>query len=178
MSAQPDKRIAEVVEILGRNKARVDVIEEAVRTLDNEMWAPWSKKDKAVARSLGGSLERAVRTLARPDVVQLLDRLMIEADGGIEDLKKLRKYIEELETLPLDKPKPSAAKFLRKNEAVAAAAQLLEHHGLRLTVTRKTESRRASLFCRVAAALFGNKHEDLSHQCRAFMKKARNRVVK
>ena len=154
-------------------------IEEAIRTLDSdgETWEPLRKRDKATARSLARSLERVERVLNRKDVRQLLDRMMFDFDGWLGDLKQFRKDVEEIAVLALGQPKPSAGRFTRKHKAVAAAAKLLEAHGLRLTATQRTLTRQASLFCRVAAVLYGDERADPYHQCRAFLK-ARNRVAK
>ena len=160
-----DPRVDELVKIIGREHARVDVIEKAIRTRDDdgETWEPLRKSDKATARSLARSLKQVERVLNREDVSHLLDRMMFDIEGWLADLRLFRKDVEEIAALPLGQPKPSATRFTRKHEAVAAAAALLNAHGVRLS---------KSVFCRVAAVLYGDrtfKHEHFEHYCQQFL---------
>jgi hypothetical protein len=202
--ATTDRRVAQVVGIIGRDKARVDEIEQAIRNLDaNEApdpavlpWPPYPLKtrDKSIALSLSravGRLEKQLRrhdgggVLARatygwkPDFFEWRAQLKcwrecFEAFAGKAKAEPGIFGLPTTTTWPLGPPKPSAPKFVRKHNAVAAAAAILKRHGLRPTATRKTSTREASLFCRVAAVLAGDPR--IYHQCRAFVKKARNRV--
>ena len=54
---------------------------------------------------------------------------MFDIEGWLADLRLFRKDVEEIAALPLGQPKPSATRFTRKHEAVAAAAALLNAHG-------------------------------------------------
>jgi hypothetical protein len=174
-----DTRVADVIAIIGRDKAQVDKIKEAVRTLDglNRTYGgPFTKKNKAAARSLAKSLKRVEHVLNRDDLRHVLH--YYEIDEWVADLKRFRRFVEEDANLQLGKPKPSAEKFARKHRAVEVAAKLLESHGLPLTATRKTDTQQASVFCRVAAALTGEKRADLYHQCRAYIQKSAEPVSK
>jgi hypothetical protein len=137
-----DTRVADVIAIIG-HKAHVDEIEEAVRNLDhlNRIFrGPFTKKDKAAARSLVRALKQVEYVLNRDDL-RILD--FYEFDEWLADLRRFRKHLEEDEIVPLGKPKPSAQKFARKHRAVKAAARLLESHGRPLTATRKTAQQQA-----------------------------------
>jgi hypothetical protein len=198
-----DQRVAQVVVIIGaesgREKVRIDVIEEAIRLLDAKQptdpawsWPPWrplNKHEKRIAQSFGLALGNLEKKLRRKDGKAVLLRATypgeefsewqaqlkrwrecFEAFGG-KALKDSGGFFPSATTWPLGRPKPSAPKFAHKHNAVAAAAAILESHGLRLTATRKTSTRNASLFCRVSAVLARDSR--IYHQCRVFIKSAK-----
>jgi hypothetical protein len=195
-----DRRVAHVVTIIGRNRARIDEIKETIRLLDAEQqpnltWPPHplNKQEKSIARSFGRALDRLQRQLRRKDVGLVLERALhgqnieffewqaqlehwrdrFEAFGGEAAANRNTLIEDGPTTWPLGRPKPSAAKYRRKHRAVAAAAATLESHGLPVTATNKSATRKPSVFCRVAAIYAGD--PKIYWQCRAFIK-ARNRV--
>jgi hypothetical protein len=201
--ATTERRVARVVAIIGRDGAHIEEIEQAIRDLDaNEPpdpavwpWPPYplTKRDKLIVLSFSRAVGRLEKQLRRHDGSGALTR----ATRGWEpdffewqaQLKRWRECFEAFAgkmkvkpgifglptttNWPLGPPKPSAPRFVRKHNAVAAAAAILKRHGLRPTATRKTGTREASLFCRVAAVLAGDPR--IYHQCRAFVRKTRNR---
>jgi hypothetical protein len=200
--ATTDRRVAKVVEIIGRDTARIDEIERAIQSVDWDQqvlqWPPRpnTKRDQLIARRYGRAFARLEKQLKRDDDAKVLERVIFhdgkEFDDWLAQLKEWRECFEVFGGKPtfagslfnhedltrrLGRPKPSAWRFRRKHQAVAAAASLLESHGLRLTATRKSSSTKASVFCRVAAALSGDPRADLYHQCRAFLK-TRSRASK
>jgi hypothetical protein len=200
--ATNDSRVAHVVAIIGRDRAHIEEIEQAIRDLDaNEPpdpavwpWPPYplTKRDKSIVLSFSRAVGRLEKQLRRHDGSGALTRVTRGWEPDFFEwraqLKRWRECFEafagkaEAErgtffsptTWPLGRPKPSAARFHRKHDAVAAAAAILKRHGLRPTAARKTSTRKASVFCQVAAVLAGDPR--IYHQCRAFVKKARNRV--
>jgi hypothetical protein len=201
-NAKKNDRVAKIVKIIGRDKARIDQIEEAIRFFDRQLlrdelghWPPYprNKRDKTIARSFSLALlklEKQLRVTPRSDRGGVLARATYgEADNFSEWQRQLKHWRERFEifsgkapaqyrgglfssgptTWPLGRPKPSGTKFVRKRQAVHAAAEILQSHGLRLTATRKSGPRNASAFCRVAEALCGE--GPLYHQCRDFIKK-------
>jgi len=216
MSLARDERVADVIEIIGRDKAHVDKIKQAILQLDSEqrrhqllgppegLYRPLNKADKTTAKSLGlalGKLEKRLggtdeKRLAATEVAKLIERAtygehdeFFEWKAQLEHWRKrfgafsgLAKTESELfekpNTWPLVKGWKDE-KFVRKNKAVAAAANILNIHGLPLTVTKKSDTRKGSVFCRLAAVLYGDKRADLSSRCRSYNEgKARNRVLK
>jgi hypothetical protein len=171
-------RVADVVAIIGRKTARIADIEEAIETLNFTRLSgpPLKKHDKKAARALAATLYRAERILACRDMQTLLD--FFEYEEWLVDLKRFRKGLEEIADLKLGQPKPSTARSDLQREAAAAAAQLLEKHGLRPTATRKTSKQQVSVFCRLAAVLYGDPRADLYHHCRTHIKKTRNQGSK
>jgi hypothetical protein len=198
------ERVADVVAIIGR-KARNDEIERAIVAFGSKHppdrklwpWPPWplNTRDKKIAQSLGWAIDRLQKQLRRHDTGGVISRALHgEHQEFSEWEKRLEHWRERLaifggtappntgtlfgytpKTWPLGRPKPSADRFVRKHGAVATAATILESHGLHPTATRKSDTRNASVFCRVAAVVYGDKNADLYHQCRTFLK-ARNRV--
>ena len=96
------------------------------------------------------------------------------------------KWKEWLETKPGErpnlidvkpgKPKPDA---YAKRMASLSAMYLCEKFGIALTTTRATirktgEKTKASVFCRLAAVLYGNENADLQHYCRELVQKRRS----
>jgi hypothetical protein len=203
--ATSDRRIAQLVGIIGRDKARVDKIKRAVDRLDWKQQPSWwpprphNKRDKLIALNFGRAFGRLEKQLRRHDGGEVLVRALygweppdffewqaqlthwrecFEAFGGKSPAKRQSSLFEDEEgptTWPLGRPKPSAPRLVHKHNAVAAAASILESHGLRLTATRKSSTRNASVFCRVSAVLAGDPR--IYHQCRAFIK-TRNRVLR
>jgi len=208
-----DRRIAQVVAIIGRDRARVEEIEQQIRSLDAKnyfdtalrSWPPYpvNKRDKTIARSVWLALAKLEKQLDREfgggalDQAVVLERAIYgERNEFFEWRRQLERWRDRFQTFageakvggglldlpttkswPLGRPKPSVASFRRKDDAVAAAAAILKSHGVPLTATRRS-SIKASVFCRVAAVLFGDPRASLYHQCRAFLTKARNRVSK
>jgi hypothetical protein len=199
--ATTDRRVAEVVAIIGRDKARVEEIEHAIHHLDSKQQAwqwpprPQNKRDQLIARSYGRAFARLEKQLERRNDAGVLGRVLYREEGFDEWRAKLKYWRECFEvfggkpqfagslfnhedlTWRLGRPKPSAEKFRRKHDAVAAAASILASHRLPLTATPKSSSTEASVFCRVAAVLFGDPRANLYHQCRVFIE-SRNRVSK
>jgi hypothetical protein len=202
-----DQRVADVVAIIGRHNAHVDKIEQAIRSLDAKqqpdtaLW-PWppiplNTRDKKIARSIGRAIGRLEKQLRRHDGGGVLLRAVygehsefiewqallehwrgrFETFGGKAQTDAGMLFENSPTTWPLGHPKPSADRFVRKHNAVAAAAAILESHGQRPTATQKSGTRKSSVFCRVAAVLYGDTKARLYHQCRIFIK-ARNRARK
>jgi hypothetical protein len=74
------------------------------------------------------------------------------------------------------KPKPDA---YAKRMAALSAMYLCERFGIALTTTRATtrntgEKTKASVFCRLAAVLYGDESADLQHHCREVVQKRRS----
>jgi hypothetical protein len=197
-----DRRVAEVVAIIGHDKARIHEIERVIHSLDWEQqtseWPPrpHNKPDQLIARSYGRAFARLEKQLDRRNDAGVLNRVVYREGKEFDDWRaQLREWRERFEvfggkptfagslfnhqdlTRRLGRPKPSAERFRRKRQAAAAAASLLKSHGLPLTATRKSSSTEASVFCRVAAALFGDPRANLYHQCRV-LTETRNRVSK
>jgi hypothetical protein len=192
-----DRRITQVASIIGADKARVDEIAETIRTLDSKRRAdtiasPWpprplSKRDKTIARSLGHALNRLEKHLNRANIKGVLLRAVhgeqiqffewqtqlkhwrecFEAFGGVAKTDRVTLF-PDTTTWPLGHRNRSS-RLKRKHSAAAAAAKILENHGLRPTATQRTDTRKASIFCRVAAVLYGDPRADLYHQCRVFI---------
>jgi hypothetical protein len=204
------ERIADVIAIIGPDKARVTEIEQAVRELAATkrnlkllgppmgLYRPLNKADKTMAKSIGLAIKRLEQTLDGANVGQLIDRATYTASGDFYEWKAQLKYWRECFEVfggvaqaepeglfespkrpwPLAKgPKAKTTeKYASRHRAVEAAARLLASHGLPLTASRETDTRPASVFCRVAAALTDNKGANLEHECRAFIRKTRNKV--
>lgn len=200
------QRVAGVVAIIGRDKARVDIIKEAIRALDarqrpnTELW-PWppmplNKRDKTIARSLGLAIGKLEKRLRHPDTPGVLLRATYgEHNVFLEWQAQLKHWRERFEafggkaqrepndfenspkTWPLGRRNRSADRLVRKHSAAAMAAEILESHGLRPTATQKSHTKKASVFCRIAAVLYGDPRADLYHQCRGFIE-TRNKVSK
>jgi hypothetical protein len=169
-----------------------------------EPWPPWplNKHDKKIAQSLGRAVGRLEKQLQRSDALGVVERALLhvyfEFDEWQAQLKYWRKCFEAFagepqedgvtqfpniprnlpnipRYRPLGPPRPSAERFVRKRSAVATAAEILQVHGLRPTATQKSATRNASLFCRVAAAVYGDPRADLYHQCRIYIEESAQR---
>jgi hypothetical protein len=209
-----DRRLAQIVKIIGRDKANFEIIEGAIGFFDRKQrsrtlispWPPFpqNKREKSIATRFGRALKKLEdrfteleetlanhrhRAHAEAALEQaVLDRAIYgEQDKFLEWKAQLKHWRERLEifggkakpepngllpigptTWPLGPPKPFA---YRKHDAVKAAAAILKGHGLRLTATRKSDTRKTSVFCQVAAIVSGDR--DVYHECRVFLK-ARN----
>jgi hypothetical protein len=200
------KRVADVIAIIGRDKAREDEVEKAIQQLESEpahpvlgprggWYRPLNTLDKKVAKSLGMAIGRLERKLGRANVAGVLYRATVNQHDEFfewkEQLAHWRKRFEafagvakaeagglfdDTNSRPLGHW-ARARRFARKNIAAAQAANLLDVHGLSLTATQRTATQKPSVFCRVAAVLFGDKSENFYHQCRNIIK-ARNRGCK
>lgn len=184
MSTTTKSRVAQITKILGDRVPRSE-IEEAVAAFEGEVrylkkygeplgrrdhwYRPSNKQDKRTARSLALAFARLDRQIQRADVERVLQRIITPAGAEVDtdfanwrrQLKQWRDSAEAFSNWPLQKT-TSADKYFLRQRAVEIAADLLERHDLKLTVTRGR-----STFCLVTA-LIGDER-DLSALCRAFM---------
>ncbi len=189
MTTIEDRRVARLIAIIGREKAQVDMIKQAVRELEKEKrhdellglrgdwYKPSTTKEKKAAKSLVLAFEKFEKLLDRRDMDVVFRRTLhgeSERNEFAEWKAKLshwRDCVQAFAKWPLGQPKPSKAKFVRKHKAAEVAAALLDSHGLKPTVTYRPSNRTMSTFCRVAAVLYGDEKENLSHQCRSISKR-------
>ena len=162
------------------------------------LYQPLNKADKTMAKSIGLAIKRLEETLDAANVRQLIYRATYTANGDFYEWKAQLKHWRQCFEAFAGVAKPETGRAVRivprglalsqrtesqdnreiarAHMAVEAAARLLVSHGLRLTATQQTDTRQASEFCRVAAALTGNKRAKLYHHCYAYIQKARNKV--
>jgi hypothetical protein len=192
LEAPSEGRVKKVAALIGRKKADMDFIGEAIRDFDarhlhdaeRAPWPPWpvSKQEKEHALGLAKALARLERQLQRRDYSELVERLLYEDWDQFHDwkveLKHWRKRFEPSDTEPSglfghaepaprsNKRKPSAPRFTRKHDAAAVAASILQVHCIPL------KAGKTSVFCQVAAVVADDLR--IYHQCRVLLK-ARNR---
>jgi hypothetical protein len=161
-------RIGKALELIGRNRARRVEVERSVRFIDGMKTHlaanhPANKKAKTAASRVAGDLRKLV--------VDLKDRHLeafVRDYFAASELQSLRAHCEALAKFP-HPPNRRGRGDDAKRLAAAEAAILLDRHGLPLTVGR------GSLFCKLAAVLYGEARADFFHYCTS-AKKARNGV--
>ena len=245
MTATIDQRVADVVAIIGRDKARPDFIKEEIEGFESQLrqqqlrrsreeqdiklygapesvFGPWNPADKKTAKKIAAAFQKLENKLAlqtlenrlaafyegkpfdaipsddakskdKLKAAQLIYRAIRHVRDNsfyewINQLKDWRKYFETwagkgepsvLWGKPFALPKGrQTQEDIRKQGAAAAAARILDSHGLRRAVTPPKQSeRKASVFCRVAAAVYGNKRANLYQACRAYNDRAKREAA-
>jgi hypothetical protein len=124
-----------------------------------------SKQARRAIKQFGDALLKANRSeLGLPEDL----RLLLGLNQTIYMLEAYKKAQQ--------KPKPDA---YAKRMAALSAMYLCERFGIALTTTRATtrntgEKTKASVFCRLAAALYGDESADLQRYCREVVQKRRS----
>ncbi|MGA7453958.1 MAG: hypothetical protein WBW73_22710 [Rhodoplanes sp.] len=174
-----DPRVAELVGIIGRDRARVDLIEKAIADFDRHpkhppaylVRQPTTKAEAKAFKRLVDTLACVERVLKDKGVRRMVERafdLNAEHAAFLEWEQQLKHYREGFDGFarwPLGKPHGHKhnPKSPLKYAAARAAAALLKAHNKRLTKTP---------FCSVAAALYGDPklpHEHFEYYCDQFL---------
>jgi hypothetical protein len=174
-----DRRVTDLVKIIGRERARVDLIRTAIADFDKSpsrrfrYGKPRDKADKKTVKSLVLALKRVEDALAqnRHILARVGGGLLSDKDAfqaWAAQVKPLRKQLEDFAFWQLAKPHPRTEKVAVKHKAVRAAAELLKAHDvLRLPNARLREE----AVCEAAAVLCGrhpSEWDSFASQYRAY----------
>jgi hypothetical protein len=185
-----EQRAEKAVNIIGKDKGRRADIEATVDQISkmNErserIRREGSVKQKQFAEQYGLALRKVISLMRRaptdfhvPSALGIavnVPELGIDKEAFI-DHEYLLRHLELLSWL-CEKaakskltPKPDA---YEQRHAARAALHLLKTHGIKPTMTRKSgENTKASVFCRLAAVLYGDESADLQYHCRNAVKR-------
>jgi hypothetical protein len=119
---------------------------------------------------------RAIKQFA--DALRKANRPKLGLHEDLRGLLGINQMIYRLEAYEKvrQKPKPDA---YAKRMAALSAMYLCERFGIALATTRATtrntgEKTKASVFCRLAAVLYGDESADMQHHCREAVQKRRS----
>jgi len=178
----------------------VEAAVHACAACDDRAGAVWppvpkSKEDKRAAKSIADAMQKLELNLVRKthgdaDLRSVIHRATYGSEDEFAEWRAQLARWRELflafaGTLERDEPsffpsdgsgwplghqRKSTKKLVAKRAAAEQAARLLQIHGLPLSVTR-VSGKNGSVFCRVAALLYGDRTADLSYQCNKIRKR-------
>lgn len=176
--------VRQAVKLIGRLGLRGRVLGEGSCREEVEHEVAWMQFDVTSRRhslwneskQAKGANEKMAAALWRVEAAHKSEHLepIFKNMFPVKTVQKWRRHFEAAAATPSRKAAPSAK--IKKQAAARHALNLLDRYNLRDgRSVWATTTRNKSLFCRLAAVLYGDPTADLQHYCRAELRKRKTK---